>query len=92
MTVPCGGTGVSREKRIQTSSQANMRAPISGLFVFRPFAQSSIVLPYSKIELLKNKRTANILSGSIVAHNIYRQTAQPLGGLKHRAIYNIQHA
>ena len=63
-----------------------MRAPIPELFVFRPFAKSSIVLPYSKIELLKNKRTANILSGSIVAHNIYRQTAQPLGGLKHRAI------
>nr|DAK83257.1 MAG TPA: hypothetical protein [Caudoviricetes sp.] len=34
MTVPCGGTGVSREKRMQTSSQANMRAPIPGLFVF----------------------------------------------------------
>ncbi len=69
-----------------------IRAPISGLFVFRPFAKSSIVLPYSKIELLKNRRTVKILSGSIVAHNIYRQTAQPLGGLKHRAIYNIQQA
>lgn len=65
-----------------------IRAPISGLFVFRPFAKSSI----SKIELLKNRRTVKILSGSIVAHNIYRQTAQPLGGLKHRAIYNIQQA
>lgn len=69
-----------------------VRAPISGLFVFRPFAPSSIVLPYSKIELLKNRRTVNIHSGSIVARNIYRQTAQPLGGLKHRAIYNIQQA
>lgn len=63
-----------------------IRAPISGLFVFRPFAQSSIVLPYSKIELLKTRWTAIILSGFIVVHNIYRQTAQPLGGLKHRAI------
>gem|GEM_PF-1921005 len=86
MTVPCGGTGVSREKRVLTSSRANKELRFRGFFVFRPFAQSSIVLPYSKIELLKNKRTANILSGSIVAHNIYRQTAQPLGGLKHRAI------
>lgn len=34
MTVPCGGTGVSREKRMQTSSRANTRAPISGLFCF----------------------------------------------------------
>lgn len=35
MTVPCGGTGVSREKRVQTSSQANTRAPIRfrGFFV-----------------------------------------------------------
>nr|DAY55868.1 MAG TPA: hypothetical protein [Caudoviricetes sp.] len=49
-----------------------IRAPISGLFVFRPFAKSSIVLPYSKIELLKNRRTANILSGFIDL-NCYRQ-------------------
>ena len=81
MTVPCGGTGVSREKRVQTSSRVNMRAPISELFVFRPFAQSSIVLSYSKIELLKNRRTVKILSGYIVAPNIYRQTASLSVGL-----------
>lgn len=67
-----------------------MRAPISGLFVFRPFAKSSIVLPYSKIELLKNRRTANISAVSLTSMII--DNRQPLGGLKHRAIYNIQQA
>jgi len=67
-----------------------IRAPISGLFVFRPFAQSSIVLPYSKIELLKNWRTANISAVSLTSMII--DNRQPLGGLKHRAIYNIQQA
>lgn len=60
-----------------------IRAPISGLFVFRPFAQSSIVLPYSKIELLKNWRTANISAVSLTSMII--DNRQPLGGLKHRA-------
>lgn len=67
-----------------------MRAPISGLFVFRPFAKSSIVLPYSKIELLKNRRTANISAVSLTSMII--DNRQPLGGLKHRAICNIQQA
>lgn len=61
-----------------------MRAPIPGLFVFRPFAKSSIVLPYSKIELLKNRRTANISAVSLTSMII--DNRQPLGGLKHRAI------
>lgn len=67
-----------------------MKAPISGLFVFRPFAKYSIVLPYSKIELLKNRRTANISAVSLTSMII--DNRQPLGGLKHRAIYNIQQA
>lgn len=61
-----------------------MRAPIPELFVFRPFAKSSIVLPYSKIELLKNRRTANISAVSLTSMII--DNRQPLGGLKHRAI------
>nr|DAY79523.1 MAG TPA: hypothetical protein [Caudoviricetes sp.] len=34
MTVPCGGTGVSREKRVLTSSRANKELRFRGFFVF----------------------------------------------------------
>lgn len=83
-----------KRTRHRALSQANMRAPISGLFVFRPFAQSSIVLPYSKIELLKNRRTANILSGFIDL-NDYRQPpasrwAQAPSHLQHPASLDSQ--
>ncbi len=84
-----------KRTRHRALSQANTRAPISGLFVFRPFVQSSIVLPYFKIELLKNRRTANILSGFIVVHNIYRQPpasrwAQAPSHLQHPASLDSQ--
>nr|DAL03661.1 MAG TPA: hypothetical protein [Caudoviricetes sp.] len=67
-----------------------MKAPILGLFVFRPFAQTSIVLPYSKIELLRKGGRSTFSAVSLTSMII--DNRQPLGGLKHRAIYNIQQA
>nr|DAW99636.1 MAG TPA: hypothetical protein [Bacteriophage sp.] len=34
MTVPCGGTGVSREKRVLTSSRANKELRFRGFLFF----------------------------------------------------------